>query len=245
MSQESKGPEVLIPDSTDRRKGRTPANFVDLTGRVFSRLTVIGRAQSRGWTTYWLCQCSCGNTTEVSRSNLTTQIKNSQVQSCGCMRRDNMKAIGSHATHGASHTVEYMAWSSAIQRCTNPNLMQWDKYGGRGITVCDRWMHSFENFFADMGPRPDGHSLDRIDTNGNYEPRNCRWATDSEQNTNRRNDWMSPGSKQWRSKLTDAQVLEIRFRHASGESEPAIAEQYGVTRGIVSRIVKRHTWKHI
>ncbi len=87
-------------------------------------------------------------------------------------------------THGWSRTPEYKAWQSMIQRCTNPKNHAYARYGGRGITVCDRWLAGFDAFLADMGPRPEGHSLDRVDVNGNYEPRNCRWATLSEQNAN-------------------------------------------------------------
>jgi hypothetical protein len=91
-------------------------------------------------------------------------------------------------THGRSRTPEYCCWQAMIQRCINPHRRGYENYGGRGISVCDRWRTSFENFTADMGPRPPGHSLDRIDNDGNYEPGNCRWATNTVQLRNRGNN---------------------------------------------------------
>jgi len=101
---------------------------------------------------------------------------------CGCLSK----------THGMEGTPIYQTWKSMLQRCRNPKLENYPRYGGRGITVCERW-HKFENFYEDMGPRPKGNSLDRINNNGNYEFDNCRWATLLQQNNNRINTAMING----------------------------------------------------
>lgn len=93
----------------------------------------------------------------------------------------------SNKTHGMRHTPEYRSWAAMKTRCTNPNGNRWQWYGGAGITICDEWMTSFAQFYADMGPRPDGHSLDRIEGSQGYYPGNCRWATKSQQQRNRPN----------------------------------------------------------
>jgi hypothetical protein len=147
-------------------------SFIDLTGQLFSKLKVIQRGTNDQHNKItWICQCECGNEKIV----LGKSLKNGNVQSCGCMR----------SYHGKTHTSEYKIWKSIHQRCNNTKANGFDKYGGRGIKVCERWSKSFNNFLEDMGERPSiTHSIDRIDVNGNYEPSNCRWATPAQQSRN-------------------------------------------------------------
>lgn len=158
--------------------------LIDLTGQTFGRLTVLGRSQRRTkWQIHWDCVCECGNTCDVGGKSLRT----GDVRSCGCLRKESIAAIGRRAaTHGKTGTGAYESWAAMKYRCSNSNHMHFDNYGGRGIKVCERWQ-AFENFYEDMGDRPAGMTLDRYpDVDGNYEPGNCRWATDVEQGNNKR-----------------------------------------------------------
>jgi hypothetical protein len=157
----------------------------------FGRLTVLREAEKRGRKRLAVCRCDCGEQTEV----FTFCLTKGTTTSCGCLHRERAAAraakLGSsnsrHGESAALMTPEYRAWRSMRQRCGSPTHDAYANYGGRGIFVCDRWEASFEAFLADMGRRPSpSHSLDREDNDGPYSPGNCRWATQSQQNGNRR-----------------------------------------------------------
>lgn len=153
---------------------------MDLTGRKFGRWMVIHKGDKKDNRTAWFCECECGNTQTV----ITRVLVKGQSKSCGCLHKERMTK---HGHNTVEHTSgEYSSWHGMKQRCTNPNDPRYQDYGGRGINVCGRWL-DFNNFFEDMGEKPTlKHSIDRIDVNGNYEPSNCKWSDDYEQQANTR-----------------------------------------------------------
>lgn len=156
-----------------RSKSKLNAACEDLTGRKFGRLTVKKFHSIYRTLQQWVCVCACGRSI-VTRA---VGLKNGHTTSCGCAR----------GTHGMHKTREYYAWASMLQRTTNKKHRGWADYGGRGITVCARWL-KFDNFLADMGKIPPGTSLDRIDNNKGYFPENCRFSTAAQQQRNTRSN---------------------------------------------------------
>ena len=169
--------------------------IIEMIGKTFGRLTVVSLQDTRcaNGARVWICRCSCGKNTAV----LGCHLRDGHTRSCGCLQEEVAKELAYDLhritlRHGESFdgprpSKEYNTWHMMQQRCTNPNAINYSYYGGRGITICERWFNSFENFLIDVGRAPSPkHSIDRIDVNGNYEPGNVQWTTASWQAKNRR-----------------------------------------------------------
>lgn len=197
------------------RGGKVGRPAKDISGQRFGRLTVLERDFDRPSKAgaYWICKCECGNRTSVR----TGPLVDGQSTSCGCYARELTRAR-SHS-HGMEGTSSYQLWDGMLRRCLNPNHAAYPNYGGRGIGVCQRWM-SFENFYSDMGDRPEGMSLDRVDNDKGYSLENCRWASHKQQCRNTRFN---------------------RLESAFGETKPLVewVEQFGMSYHLVHLRLRR------
>lgn len=190
-------------------------SFIDLTNKRVNKLRVMRRVENVGKQPAWLCRCDCG----TEKTILGMHLRAGKPVDCGCGYVERQRA--SHVRHGMTDTPEWKSWKAMLDRCLNENHPSWEHYGGRGIKICKRWL-TFENFYADMGSRPAGYSLDRIDNSRGYSPANCRWATDHEQQNNRRSnvhltlDGKTKTLKEWATHF-GVDYAVAKYRHARGQ----------------------------
>ncbi|MBC8146887.1 MAG: hypothetical protein H8E98_02745 [Bacteroidetes bacterium] len=206
-------------------------NYVN---QKFNKLTVIKKDNKDLKGEHWFCKCSCENDKYVRVS--IYRLKSNHTKSCGCLQKE--KVTKNNISHNLWKSPEYSNWNSMIKRCYNKNNSCYKNYGGRGITVCDRWrdpIQGLKNFIKDMGPKPSNeYSIDRIDNDGNYEPSNCRWATQSEQCQNQRTNVIK--------NIQEANEIRIKY-NTNQYTQEDLAKEYKCSIGTISLVVNNKQWK--
>lgn len=212
---------------------------VDYSGRRFGRLVVVSMVYESGKAAKAVCLCDCGSEKSITAYNL----KSGNTESCGCLasertseenraqkRGEMMGAV--NRTHGLSRSPTYTSWSDAKKRCYSPQNKRFAEYGARGIGMCSAWRNSFEAFLLDMGERPKGMTLERLDVNKWYEPGNCVWATRTQQ------------ARNTRANVATLEIArEIRRSRARGERLKSLADRFAMSYGNVRMICCGATWK--
>lgn len=197
----------------------------DVSGQKFNFLTAIKIVGKKNKANLWECLCDCGNVTYA----ISTQLIKGYKTSCGCKRKmsrgarpDVAQRNKDQAKHSMSGGYTYQSWKCMKSRCYDKNHKDYPSWGGRGITVCDSWRESFIDFYKDMGERPRGHTIDRINNEGNYEPKNCRWALAKMQSNNTRKNYYieymgrTQTAKQWAEELGNVEYKTILYRLRTG-----------------------------
>lgn len=231
--------EEFISQSDHVRRGvrsckrcRFEHKRLDITGKVFGLLRATDYAGTKqktgGQESMWRAEC-----TRCSKSFVRSLQALQNITRCPCNRP---RTTHGHVTGGMSRT--YVSWNAMLNRCTHKSAPNYQRYGGRGIQVCDRWRASFENFLADMGERPSGASIDRIDGNGHYEPTNCRWATKKQQRRNMSENTIitfkgvSKPLADWADELgINRQTLRFRYVRKGWSAERSLTEPVGTNVG--------------
>jgi hypothetical protein len=178
---------------------------IDILGNKYGRLTVLARdGINHVGKALWLCQCDCGNKKIV----VGYDLRSGHTKSCGCLNKEHFGNL--NKKHGKSWTPEWKIWVAMKRRCYDQSQQFYNMYGGRGIIVCKKW-HDFNNFYNDMGKRPDGMSIERINVNGNYEPSNCKWATAKEQARNTTRNFMVTANNKTQALSAWAEELGLNY----------------------------------
>lgn len=200
------------------------SRFINLLGHKYGKLTVLEKTELKSGTSIiWKCLCDCGNYKNVAGNDLRRNKKRKGQQICGCM--------AGGLVHGMYRTPIYNTWTSMKSRCYNKKNDKYYRYGGRGITVCNEWINDFSTFYNDMGSRPIGMSIDRIDNDGCYSKDNCKWSTQSQQVRNSTS-----------SKINGEDVCIIRTMLLYGQKPADIAIHFNVLSRTIRNIRRNVSW---